>query len=678
MRAGIPIAFALVAAACGARISGGTAERPDAGAPPTGIAAFARHARLVDAQISPKGTYLALVSLEGGRRSLVFEKVATREVVSRLELEDATAGNFFWANDERVVVELIEQEGALAHPVSRGELYAVDADGTGGRLVFGFRAGGDQVGSHIRRGERDRAWGLLLDSLTYDDRRVLMTATSWDEVDDRARVFKLDVYTGVKTFVTEAPMPEASLLTDEEGEVRIAVATDATLKRRWFHREPGGFWKEPPSLAALSPDAIPVEFAARDRTLHVIEPGREGFALVAVPLGGGPPRVLARDDLVEPSDWILDLATNRIVAVEWEPDLPRWDHVDPGHPVSRVVRALEAAHPGRHVRVMSRSDDDSKVVVWAYSDRDPGEFLLVDVATLATELIGEVRPWIDEREMAETKAFHIAASDGLGIHGYVTLPRARGEGPPPLVVLPHGGPHGTRDTWGFDSEVQLLASEGFAVLQVNYRGSIGYGDAYEEAGHRRWGDRVVQDIVDATRWALRQGYGDPARVCAFGLSFGAYAALQGAILAPDLFRCAVGYSGMYDLEALARTGEISETRLGRGYLRTAVGTDRAALRAASPVHNADRLVARVLLAHGRRDQRAPLAQAERMRRALVAAGRPPEWHVERWEGHGFYDEAARERLYARVVAFLKESTASVSAPPAAPAIPAGPARAPGR
>ena len=272
--------------------------------------------------------------------------------------------------------------------------------------------------------------------------------------------------------------------------------------------------------------------------------------------------------------------------------------------------------------------------------------------------------------MAEMSAFHIAASDGFRIHGYVTLPRAKGAGPPPLVVLPHGGPHGVRDPWGFDPEVQLLASEGFAVLQVNYRGSAGYGDAYEEAGYRRWGDRVVQDVVDATRWALRKGYGDPARVCAFGGSFGAYAALQGAILAPDLFRCAVGYAGIYDL------GLLVEPRGRRRDAASAAAT--CAPRSASTRRRSarrrrsttpDRLVARVLLVHGKQDERAPFAHAERMRDALAAAGRPPEWLVEPLEAHGFHDEAARERMYARVVAFLKESTAAVpgAAPAAAPA-----------
>ncbi len=258
----------------------------------------------------------------------------------------------------------------------------------------------------------------------------------------------------------------------------------------------------------------------------------------------------------------------------------------------------------------------------------------------------------------------------MRIHGYVTLPRGARAAPPPMVVVTHGGPHGIRDHWGFDPTVQLLASEGFAVLQVNYRGSGGYGLGYEEAGYGHWGDRVVQDVVDATRWAVRKGFADPARICAFGGSFGAYASLQAAILAPDLFRCAVGYAGIYDLTRMSWTGDIPWSRHGRDYVRTAVGTDATALKTASPVFHADALRARVLLVHGEQDERAPIAHAEEMRKALTEAGHPPEWLVEPREGHGFYDEGARERMWTRVVAFLKESMAS--APPPQPAARNGP------
>jgi dipeptidyl aminopeptidase/acylaminoacyl peptidase len=643
---------------------------------PAGISRFTRHPRFVEAKLSPEGTYLAAISLERGKRTLVVLDLKTRQVASQLEPDSENMpGPFHWASDRRLVVELWRFEGYLDAPVTWGEIYAVDASGKNGKLIFGYRAGEDQVGSRIKKGERVRAHARVLDALRDDDRRILVAYTLWDELDAIPRVEKVDVVTGVRTPVTAAPIPHAWLQTDEDGEVRIAAGMDEQLRWKYFQRDPGGTWRPIAALSGLAAGGYPFGFVARERTLYAVEPDGKGFAVLAIATDSGARRVLARQDMVDPSHFSFDRATGRLVAVEWEPDVPVVDVLDPEHPVSRVLRGLEATYPDEHVRVVSRTDDEQKAVAFVSSDRAPGRFLLVDAAKLSAETLFDVRPWIVPDEMAETSAFHVAASDGVRIHGYVTLPHGPRDRPPPMVVLPHGGPHGIRDHWAFDPEVQLLASEGFAVLRVNYRGSGGYGEAYQEAGYRRWGDRVVQDVVDATRWAVRKGFADPARICAFGGSFGAYASMQAAVLAPDLFRCAVGYAGVYDLTRMSWTGDVPHTRFGRGFVRTAVGADEGALRAASPVHDAEKLRARVLLVHGEEDERAPLAHAEKLRDALAAEGRPPAWLVEPREGHGFYDEGARERMWARVIAFLKESTPAPAAAAAAPPAPV-PAKAP--
>ncbi len=644
-------------------------------AAPTGIARFTRHDRFVEAKISPGGKYLAAISQERGRRTLVFFDLATRKMTGALSPDpENQAGRFFWVNDERVIVELQRFEGDLDTPLSYGELYAVGASGTGGRLVFGYRAGEAQASSHTQKAEPDRAWARVLATLPDDERHVLIVSKRWDDVDPVTTVYKLDVYTGVKTQVTVGPIQDAWFVTDERGDVRIAGGHDDRQKPRYFQREPGGRWQELKALSSVGSGAEPIGYVARDRTLYVEEPDGKGFAVVAVATDTGARKVLSRHDMVVPSVLYEDVATRRAIAVGWEPDVSVLDVIDPTHPASRVMRGLEAAYPGARIQAVSRTRDEKKVVVLVTSDREPGRFLLVDSEKLVAEPLFQTRPWVAADETAEMDAFHVAASDGVRIHGYVTLPRGERKGAPPMIVLIHGGPHGIRDYWGFRPDVQLLASEGFAVLQVNYRGSGGYGLAYREAGYGHWGDRVVQDVVDATRWAVKKGYADPARICAFGGSFGAYASLQAAILAPDLFRCVVGYAGIYDLTRMSWSGDVPWTHPGRAYVRTAVGTDDAALRAGSPAYNAAKLKARVLLVHGAEDRRAPIEHAEKMRKALTDVGRPPEWLVEPREGHGFYDEGARERMWNRVLAFLKESTAPAAAPPAAPA--AVPAAAP--
>ena len=547
-----------------------------------------------------------------------------------------------------------------------------------GAMFFGYRAKG-----------REYVGGAVIGRLRGDSRRVLIQSSGFGEVGDRTwSVFKLDVYSGHRALVTASPAPGADFLTDENEEPRIATTFTADLKPRYFYRDRNESWKDLFALAGMTTRSEPIGFSASARTVYVVEPVAKGFGLFAVKIDGGERKLLSSNEWVPPARLLTDEKTGEVLAVEYEPDLPTYDFVAPDHPLSRVVKALLRAFPDENVAILNTTDDQKKAIALVYGARDPGRYMLVDVDKFSAEEMGGTRPWIDPEAGAEMTAFHIHTRDGAWIHGYVTLPKAsRADDLPPLVVLPHGGPHFVRDTWVYDREVQLLASEGFAVLQVNYRGSGGYGSAYEEAGYRHWGDRIVQDIVDATRYALNKRYADPNRVCIYGGSFGGYAAMQSAIVAPELFRCAVGVAGIYDLGLMAREGDIPGTPLGRGYLRTVLGEDAEALSDASPARNADKLRARVLLIHGKKDRRAPFEHAERLKSALEERGRPPEWLVEPKEGHGFYDEEARERMYSRLVQFLRENTKAAapssassdpgSRPGPAPLQPV-PAAAPGR
>ncbi len=659
-----PLLAALLLAATAAR--GADEPRPA----PKGLARFTTHDQFADAKISPKGTYLAVIALHEGRRALIFIDLSTRQVVSTFNPVGTTvAGQFYWASDDRVVVELVDQDGTLAGPVGRGELATVWASSGKSKLVFGYRAGEMQTGTLQKKAEPEAAWGWVVDALRKDDRRVLIATRSMLEAgDQKPKLFKLDLDTGLKSPVAVAPAANAGFLTDADGELRLAYANDQENNLHYWLRTPEREWRETEELPGLTGLSEPVAYLAKEQAVEVVEPLGAGFGLFRVSLQTGDRTLVATTKLVPPSGFLRDRETQRPLAVESQPDLPTWDVLAPEHPLGRALDGLLEAFPGQHVQLVDRTDDDKLAVAYVTGDRHPGRYLLVDVAKLSVEPVVELRPWLATEELAEVQAFHITASDGFKIHGYLTLPRqAAGAPPPPLVVLPHGGPHGVRDTWGFDWEAQLLASQGFAVLQPNYRGSGGYGSDYQEAGYRRWGDRVIMDVIDAARWAIRKGKVDGGRVCAAGSSFGALAAMQAAILAPDLFRCAAGIAGVYDLTLMDWRGDISYSSLGRGYLKRVLGEDEAALRAASPASNAARLTAPVFLAHGGRDNRAPIVHAEKLKEALTALGRPPTWLEEPTEGHGFYKEEARERLYARLVAFLKANTGPRAEP--APAKP---------
>ena len=283
-------------------------------------------------------------------------------------------------------------------------------------------------------------------------------------------------------------------------------------------------------------------------------------------------------------------------------------------------------------------------------------------AKKATHVVSQAQ-WIDPAAMSPMRAIQFTARDGLAIKGYLTVPKGASGKNMPMVVLPHGGPVGISDQWGYDQEVQLLASAGYAVLQVNFRGSGERGRKFEHAGATQWGGTMQDDVTDATRWAIQQGYADPSRICIYGASYGAYAALMGVAKEPSLYKCAAGYVGVYDLPQLH-----GEETLKRGSSRTWandwIGTDMDALAAHSPTRLAGKIKVPVFLAAGREDLRAPGEHTERMEKALKAAGVPVESLYYDGEGHGFYKPEHRREYYARLLAFLSRSLGGGTAAPA--------------
>jgi acylaminoacyl-peptidase len=221
-----------------------------------------------------------------------------------------------------------------------------------------------------------------------------------------------------------------------------------------------------------------------------------------------------------------------------------------------------------------------------------------------------------------------------------------------MVVLPHGGPHGVRDYWAFSPDVQVLASRGYAVLQVNYRGSGGYGRDFLYAGYGKWGTLMQDDLTDATLWAIDAGIAHRDRVCIYGASYGGYAAMMGVVREPDLYQCAIAYVGVYDLELMFEKGDIPDRDTGVTFLKEAVGEDEQDLRSRSPVHNLHRLKAPVFIVHGGEDFRVDVEHAYRLRDRLDELGKPYEWMLKEKEAHGFYRPENRLELYERMLAFL--------------------------
>lgn len=223
-----------------------------------------------------------------------------------------------------------------------------------------------------------------------------------------------------------------------------------------------------------------------------------------------------------------------------------------------------------------------------------------------------------------------------------------------MVVMPHGGPHGPYDEWGYDPDVQLLASNGYAVLQVNFRGSGGYGQDFEAMGYQKWGREMQDDITDATLWAINERIADPDRICIAGASYGGYASLMAVVREPDLYQCAIPIAGVYSLPMMRKKGDYRRNRRASNvFLDDYLGRDEDDLIARSPAYHVDQIKADLFFIHGTEDVRVPIDQAEFVRDQLDDAGISYEW-MERDEGHGFTQLENRRDMYEAILMFLDQ------------------------
>jgi dipeptidyl aminopeptidase/acylaminoacyl peptidase len=642
------------------------------GAAPVALKEFARHDEFLAAQISPAGDYLAVAMLVEGQSALGIIDLKKNKVSGQLRFPKGNeVASFAWVNPTRVVVSVAKSFGPLDQPALTGELYAINADGTQRTYLFGYR-GADHVGTRIDGVKAEYASAFLFNTLLDDPVSALVSIYGWRNSSDargvrEPRIEKLNVYSGKRDRVTVVPGYEPiQVSADRAGRLRFAVSSDEDYKAHLYARVESG-WREIPHPVA-DRDSFDLHGATADGSAVFLsyDPGngRECLREYRVDSGILKDRHCSISGAVgEP---ISSLDRNALIGILHEEGKPEFEVLDPKHPDALLLRSLMKAFGNHRVRITSSTDDGKHVVVQVSSDRNPGDFYLVDRGTLKAKYLVSRRAWIDPAAMAPSEPVTYKTRDGATIHGYLTAKAGLATRKAPLVLMPHGGPHGPRDYWEWHPWPQALASRDYAVLQVNYRGSGGYGLAHQYAGYRKWGTLMQDDLTDAVRWAVEQGIADPGRVCIMGGSYGGYAALMSPVREPDLYRCAIGLAGVYDLVTQSEDSDIAESRFGRQYLQEVLG-DTAAMREHSPITYLERLKVPVLIAHGTADERVPFSQAKQLRKAMEKLGKPYEWAEYKDEQHGFYKESNHEDFLKKSIEFLDKHIG----PQAAAAAPAG-------
>ncbi|MCL1039639.1 S9 family peptidase [Shewanella submarina] len=622
---------------------------------------FAKGSQFFNPKISPGGEYIGVESKVDGKDILAILDIKTLKPIHAVHFgERGQVGNFHWVNDDRLVVSKEYLKGWSDSPLYYGEMLATNVDGSRTSYVFGYNNQNMQTGSNIKRSTSIKATGFMLDPLHDNPKKMLVSAIHWDnsrtlDYDKAKYVYEVDVYNGKRKRVTKGPIGNTAFMTDHNGDVRFAMGRNANSDIKIFRWEDRD-WVDTDNITGLDLNGFgPISFAESDQAIYAeASTNGEPRKILHIDLKTGKQTPIVSDESVEASNYWIDGATKKLYAVEFEDGYPTYAFVDKKNPKSQYLKKLLATLPGHQVRIVSENRDANKFLIHAFNDRNPGDFYLFTTDPVKLQYLFSSKKWLDPEQMAEVKPIEFKNREGHIIKGYLTLPANTEAKNLPMVVVPHGGPHGPRDWWQFDSENQLLAQKGFAVLQINFRGSGGYGDAFEQSGYLQWGTGIQHDIIDGTKYVIEQGIADADRMCISGGSFGGYSALQSSVIEPDMFKCAIGFAGVYDLPMMYEEGDVQERRSGVSYLQRAIGTDQAVLKSMSPTYNAHKIKAAVMLVHGGDDERAPIEQYEAMAEALKKANHPFQTLVMDDEGHGFYKDEHRAKYYAEMLAFLEQ------------------------
>lgn len=584
-------------------------------------------------QFSPDGKRILCLVPYKGRRNLAVIDLENKSKNLLSSFDDKDASGPFWASNDRILF-FGDRDGNEAF-----EIFAVDRDGSNPSMISP-----DRAVTPLRRLKDDPASILVQAAITHRD---------WFDV------AKMNLKTGkLSQPIAKAPGPVSYYVLDHQNRVRFAYIRDVfTSTNKVLYRDSDrAEWREVATFGFDQPGWRPLAFDGDDRTIYITSDiGRKTKGVYRYDTAA---RTIEFEEILVDPDYdvdgvVLDDARKRIVGVTFEGARKRYHWLD--DELKAVHSQMEQSLPHTVHRPTQFADDGSRIVFYSYSDRDPGVYYVYDRRRQRLEELAVVNPKIDPGQMSTVQPVTYAARDGLKLHGYLTLPAGREAKNLPLVVHPHGGPYGIRDSWEFNPEVQFYANRGFAVLQVNYRGSGGYGFGFEQAGFKKWGLEMQDDLTDGVKWLIAQGVVNPKRVVISGASYGGYATMAGLVYTPELYVAGINYVGVVDIKNLIPK---AVPQAYMHWMRTRLGDlanaeDRKRIHDTSPVHFADRVMVPLLMAYGRNDPRVPIDQAYDIKRALERRNIPHELIIEDDEGHGFRQETKRIAFYRKVDDFLK-------------------------
>ncbi len=630
--------------ACGGSNSEDSASMTESIAPTIELEDFFKNPERTSYQISPDGSHYSYLAPYENRRNIFVENIETGETKRITSQTDRDIAGYFWANNEQ--------------------------------LIFMRDDGGDEF------------WYLVATDVSSGEEKVLTKADSVrtqiiDDLEDipnemiiglnkrNPQVFdpyRLNLETGEMTMVAENPGNITGWMTDHDGKLRIAFVTDGVNQSIMHRATEEDDWANV-ITTNFKQSVSPRFFTFDNQNIYATSNvGRDKEAAIILDLSNGEEiEVLYENETNDVSGLMYSRKDKKIIGASYYTDKAGRHYFDEASKAryDRLTKELE----GYEVAITGYTKAEDKFMVRTYSDRSLGDYYLYDDSTDELKHLANVSPWINEDDMASMKPISYKSRDGLTIHGYLTLPKGMENAKNlPVVVNVHGGPW-ARDRWGFNPEVQFLANRGYAVLQMNFRGSTSYGREFWEASFDQWGLSMQEDVQDGALWLVEQGIADPARLAIYGGSYGGYATLQGLVKDPDFYACGVDYVGVSNLFTFMNgIPPYWKPYLEMMYEMVGDPTDAedsTRMASTSPALNADKITAPLFVAQGANDPRVVKSESDQMVDAMKSRGVEVQYMVKDDEGHGFRNEENKFDFYRAMESFLGEHIGTVEAEEAA-------------
>ena len=591
---------------------------------------FFRNPEKSSFNISPNGKHIAYMKPWKTRMNVFVMDMSTKKETRLTSSEERGIYGFAWLTDKRI--GYIKDDGGNENM----HFYAIDIDATNEIDLTPF----------------ENVQARIIDDLENDPNYIIIGLNKRNpQIHDP---YRINVNDGKMEMIAENPGNISGWMTDHDGKLRIAITSDG-VNTSILHRASESDKFKSILTTDFKVSVSPLFFTFDNKNLYVSSNrGRDKSGIFKFDVNNAEEgELIFEHDEVDVSGLMYSRKRKVITGVSYTVAKSEMVFFDTWR--ENIQEKLEEKLPGYEVGITSFSKDETKAVVVSYSDKSRGTYYYYDVEKNQLTELGEISPWLNENHMAEMKPIKYQSRDGLTIHGYLTLPKGSNGKNLPVVVNPHGGPW-ARDTWGYRSEIQFLANRGFAVFQMNFRGSTGYGREFWERSFKEWGKSMQDDITDGVNWLIDEGIADSKRIAIYGASYGGYATLAGLTFTPDLYACGVDYVGVSSLftfmESIPPYWELYRTMLYE-----MVGhpeKDKDLLSSASPLLHIDKIKVPLFIAQGANDQRVKKSESDQIVEALQKAGVDVPYMVKDDEGHGFYNEENQFDFYRAMEKFLNK------------------------